>query len=722
VASAETDRALKRAVFTLVDRVGQTPRDAEAALALAEALRRVAARTPEPAARVRHLEKACQADPYDVETRLRLAAAREAAGAQDDALAALVAVTRAAPGDPRAWERLGQAYLARARRRPSDATAGQAIAAFEEALARDPQSLVALFGRLEAACCAKVTAPAKSRLTALLPSALLAIRPSPELVPALARLAVSLAYAIHYPKHLPTSKKLTPADVTARQNARAGLDAGLAPWSAAFPEDRRLRAARAAVALFAAEAAALLDCLSETAPALAREPRMLHLVLHQKLEELREPQQRVEVMERLAAIAPFSEGLERELLAVLNAASRTAVRDGNPEAAADVWSRGHRADPTSPAPPHNLALLALHRKDLAEYAAQIASTVDRLVLHWILAPDGRAYLERLAARHECLADRLGQAVFEASEKQEVTISPDLLETWLGERRAALVLRAFLLCQPDARAEAGLRDDLIAFLRGQTPFADLARRLPDSLLRLLDVPLSGRPLLHYAVLDVETDATPADIDAQLDLHRRQLVDGLSQAREAGDEAQVALLRERLNALAEAHAALGSPAARAAYDAACIPAEEHRYHLARRQHVVELHELAQRLAGGDRRLVANLCRAFEEIPHEGLGPYFDLIQKDALRAIRRNLLHVRFAAVLEEVQSLMAAEQWREAYELLAFALGDGADDLGFVHYLLAICELRLEAAAVEKTGRLTAPGVPIEVGARKRLAELPAGEE
>lgn len=718
-AQKEVNR-LRRALLTLDGRLKEAPRNAEVAVALAETLLRLALRTEDPARRVQYLVRACQVDPYDPRLRVQLALARKREGDTQGMQGCLLAATAVAPGDPRPWLALGRFHLDRLRQGAKAKVADLAIDAFARAAEADPRLSEPHLGRLEAAILARVVAPEKSRLATLLPDALLALRPTVELLPRIGCLGLCMAFAIHYPRHAPLKKsakddKQRAADRLVRRKHFQGLLAGLRPFHDRFPGDPGLSMIGAAVEILDAEDEALPEHVAAAAGRFS-DARLLHLFVHQRVEEIREPERRAEVLMALAGRMPLTRGLAEEVLAALNSSARAAVQGGDHAQAERAWKQGLTLDRYSLALHHNLALLALCRRDAAALGVHLGNTVELLLTYWQLAPGGRRYLERLAARHESFAGRLRTALEQTLARAEgAPPEGDLIAAWLREAQASLALRGALLHEGPGTQAVGMvlpgeaREALVGYIR-DLGAATAAGGLPAALHRFLDPPLHRPPPLHYEALGIPADAPPSEVKKRYTKAFEELGRTVIQAQMTGEERAAQRAIERLARLEKAYEVLSDPTRRRRYDSECIPPAEHGFHMTRRRFVQDLHDFAhtleERKAPG---LSVLLCRAYHQVPHEQIDPYFELLQPGVRTLIRNNMASLGVRPLVNAAQERMsaaaqAAGGGAEARDLLIAALAAGARGMRYVHYLLAVCELRMEEEHIEKHHGKTAPGV------------------
>ena len=703
---------LKRAVVTLTGRLSASPKDGEAALALAEALLRLAHGTRDAQETIRYLRKAIAVDPYDARLRLELRLACLRVG---DGKGGAEAFRAAALLDPRTGTAAqGLALLEKVRARPSGKSADKAIEAFEKS--GDARAAAA---KLVAACYGCVPTADRNRLLKLLPGGLKPLAPSAELVPFMGSLGLMMAYAVQCRT---SDKKPTATEKTARKKGFAGILDGLAPWFAAFPGEARLEAVRAAVAILDCEDDALAERILAAYPKLA-DARLLHLFAQRRLDDLEAPR-RAEILEAVAARAPLAAGLDRALLLALNAAARAKVSEGAVAEAEPLWRRGAVVDPYNPALHHNLALLALARRDGAAYAAHARADRDLCLGYWLLAPDRGAWLSRLAAKHESFGARLRKEVEAALDAQGTRVDGEHVSAWVGESLAHLTIYAMLLRWRDGAAPPqALREQFVAWLRALPAVAGAGEPPPPELAAFLDPPISGQPPLHYETLGAAADAPPSLLAKRYQEAREELRRSEARAEMEGNRKLAEQVRERIGRLEEAWGVLSDMARRKRYDAECIPAHEHAFHMARRQFVKSLHDFANGLVEKEQADLAPLCvRAYRLLPHERMDPYFDAMQPGARHIIRTNLLSLQFRGALERAQEHMKAERWQEALQLLRVVVSHGGESLSWAQYLLAISEMKVEGEHVEKHKRVSAPGVAVATDARARLKAMPEAAE
>lgn len=722
---------LRRALLTLEARLKESPRNPEIALALAETLLRLSLRAEDAGKQVAYLTRACVLDPYDSHLRLQLGLAWQRKGDFAAALPALQAATALNPRNARAFYCLGRLHLEQLRSglrvKAEQVKAGKAkledlaLAAFERALAIEPHFVAAALGKLEAMCFARTTAPDKSRLSGLLPQLLSAITPAAEWLPRVVCVSLCAAFAIHYPRHLPTKKlaqedQQRAQDRAARRKLYDALLRSLAPWQRAFPEDSGLAMIAAVIAILDAEDEALAERTAAVAEHI-REPRILHLFVHQRIEEIREPAHRAEILASMAQRFPLRSGLERELLSAMNTAARMALLADEPEKAEKWWRRGLQTDPYCLAFHHNLTLLALSRRDPAALATHLGNTVELLLLYWQLAPQGKRYLERLAACHESFSGKLRVKVSQMLTGTEATQQDgELLLAWLRETQAALALRAVLLTQQTSPA-AEVGEAVVRYLRDLMALAAPAVPVPTALQTLLDPQLSRPAPLHYEALGVAAAAPPSELRKRHQQAVEELTRIMQQARLQGDREAAQRAQERLTRLEAAFAVLSDAAQRKRYDAECLSPEEHSFHMARRGFIKDLHEfaheLAKREASGQYGL---LCRAYWQMPHQHIESYFDSLQLGAHRVIRSNMAALQTRPLINAAQELMNDEKWAPARELLRVVLAISGPS-GRTLYYLAVCELKLEEQHIEKQLAPSGPGVAVVVGAKRRLQAM-----
>src|SRR5262249_37440174 len=132
------------------------------------------------------------------------------------------------------------------------------------------------------------------------------------------------------------------ADRLARRKLFGALLKGLAPWQERFAADPRLAMIAAGVEILDADDPVLPERISAAAGQIP-EARLLLLFVHQRLEEIREPEGRAEALGKLAARRPLGLGMDRELLAALNASARDAVQAGDYALAERWWREGLKA-------------------------------------------------------------------------------------------------------------------------------------------------------------------------------------------------------------------------------------------------------------------------------------------------------------------------------------------------------------------------------------------
>lgn len=698
---AQTDiNQLRRALLTLEARHKESPRNPEIAVAIAETLVRLVMRTPEPTKRLPLLLRAAALDPYDVRVRLQLAELHARTGEAPAALRCLQAAAELSPTDPRVSARLADMHLIRLRRGARAEVADQAIAAFDRVLHADPAAIDAHLGRLEAACLAKAAKPEKSRLSNLLPAALLAIRPSEQHLPRMAHLGLCLAFAVHYPRHIPEKKTKAdrPADLKQRRKLFTSLRKGLAPWFERFPAEPRLVAVQIAVEILDAEDTDLPAAITAAAER-GVDPPLLELFVHQRLEEFVEPERRLEILTKVGPNA-LRGGLDREWMATLNACARTAVHANDPARAERWWREGLASDPYSLPFHHNLALLALSRRSERSFAVHSHNTAEILLTYWQLSGPGDAHLRRLRAMHESYADRLHTLVQQRSaRKGEEALDGELVTGWLRAAMAALVLQAATLGgSPPLTVHA--RQAVIEYLRGLSRTgATLA--LPGLLLPLMDPPLTRLPPLHYDTLDVAPDVTDEQLRGQHARLRDELQQATVQALRSRDTDALSQHQERLGKVEAAFAVLADPEQRRRYDAQCIAPDHHAYHMQRRTLVLRLHRLIQELAElRQNGLPVLLARAYSQIPHANLDAYFDPLKPGVRTAIARMMVNVAVEPLISAAVKLRG-EHDGSARDLLlaAFAAGAGGCEL---HYLLCICELEREQAYIKEHAGPSAP--------------------
>ncbi|MBK8596435.1 MAG: hypothetical protein IPN83_12825 [Holophagales bacterium] len=721
--------ALRRAAVVLKSRVDAAPANGDLVLALAEALYRLALATEAPEEKARLLARVRALDPYDPRPCLALARLRQEAGDLPAALGELRAAAVLAPGDPEPWRCLGLLFLSlyRTSAKPKLKLADRALEAFGKALQADPRDEATHLCRLAAAAEARVASPEKSRLPKVVETSLAALRPRPERVPLVASLALSAAWALHFPKHAFSrnpQEKLTEAERAARARGLSGLAAALRPWLEAFPGNASLAAANAAVELLAADDAALAERAGEALAPLEA-CGLFHLFLHSRLEEA-EPGRRLEHASLLGSRLPLVAGLARELLAARGLAAREAVVEGRLADATRLWKEGLELDPHNRALHHDLALAALASRDAAALETYLGNTVGLLLFSFGLDPAEKAPLLALAARHEGFAHRLRGSV-QAGLAHAATLDAGLVQAWLGEARAALLVRAFVLGPASRGASPGpagtlelddLQASFVAYAGSLPAVARGGVPIPKALRPLLDPAPSAPPPLHYEALGATPAATREEIEtrasAARDEARRQQVEALAR----GEKPAAARAAERLARIEAASAVLSDEAHREAYRKACLPEDEHAFHLARRQLVVDLHELAQKLhEAGRHELAAEVIGVYFDTPHDQLEPYFQALQSDASRAIRSNLTALRFKPLVDAAQEEMKAERWAEAAELLRTVVASGGDGLRPVLLLLAASEMKAEMAFIEKNGRLSSYGVWTRTDARERVKRL-----
>jgi tetratricopeptide (TPR) repeat protein len=728
--------ALKRAILTLRSRVEESPKDTASALALAEALFRLAAHTADAARQVEYLARACQLDPYDARLRIALGRARIRAGEVREGVESIVAAAALRPKDPGPWIALGNALLGHYQSVPEAKTkfVDRAIEAYDKALALDPSIHTLHVAKLHAAACARLAGrPAK-----LLPAAVQAIPIAPELAPAMTWLGTSLAYALHYPKHFSSrnaQERLSPEERKTRTKVFATLRDSIAPWIAALPNAASLEMVKAAIEILdatlpdseeglAAACDAFARCVVAAAPRFT-DRTLLHLVVHQKLEEIGEINVRIAVMRELLKHLPLAVGIDREVFTALNAGARAALLDGKPGEARRLWHDGLAIDPYCAAFHHNLALLALHERDAARLAVHLQAAVDLQVSQWCLGGDRTDTLERLAAHHASFAARLEKTVSAELARGEINITADLLAAWIGETQTALVMRALLgAIRRGVVIDAPLRQAVAAYLRDLPIIGDPAGRPPAPLAALLD-PVTKKALLLYDAIDVAFDASAAEIAKATETALTNAAQGMAEALARGDREAVADAQRYFTRVNEAKDTLQDDAKRAAYDRECMSPVEHAYNRARHRFVMDLAKHVKMLSAKKKHeLVLLLVRAYKSVPHDRIDDYFVHGVRDGVRD------HMLVSALqLPYLDELFEQERWDEAFGVadagITFLEGwrtmEG-DARPHVLYFLARCEYRREISYVNKNGVFTAAGVSVSTRARERLAALGGPQE
>lgn len=711
---------LRRAAVVLKSRLDASPGDGDLALALAEAFYRLALASESPEEKARLLERARGADPYDPRPHLALAALRAQAGDPRSALDSLRSAAALAPADPEPWRRAGVLLLSvyRTSARPKLRLADRALESFEKALEIEPRDEASQLGRLAAAAEARVASPDRSRVARVAPSSLGAIAPSPDRARLVATLALSSAFALHFPRHAYSTnpkERPTEADRSARADGLRALAEALRPWLVAFPGDGTLSAARAAIDLLEAPDDALTERAAEALTPLEA-LGLFHLFLHQRLEEA-PPARRLELASALSARLPLVSGVTRELLAARGLAAREAVVEGRLAEAARLWKDGLEVDPQSRPLHHDLALAALASRDAQALEIYAANARDLLLFEWSLDRSEERPLRMLAARVEGIAHRL-RAPVQVALQHAATLDGGLVRSWIGATREALVLRAILLSGDAGRPDGTLHDAVVAWLRSRSVLATDDEPVPEALTRYLDPEPTGTPPLHFEALGLALSATKADVEAKLPTLREEARRQQAEALVHGQSEAAARAGERLARIEAAAPVLLDDAQRKAYLDGCIPEDEHAFHIARRQLIVDLHELAQKAhEAGRQDLLALVLAAYFATPHERLEPFFGALQPDASRAIRANLTTLRFKELIDAAQEEMKAERWRAAAGLLWTVFSSGGASLRPVLFLLALCEMKAEMEHVEKSGRLSGWGEFRRTDARERAKAL-----
>jgi len=725
--------ALKRAVLTLRSRVEQAPKDAPAAFALAEALFRLAKETPgDPARQVEYLTRAVSHDPYDARLRIALGRARVKTGDVKGGVESFVAAAGLKPKDPGPWLALGNALVAHYRAVPEAKAKmiDRALEAYDKALALDPSLHAVHAAKLHAAACARVA----GRPLKVIPTAMQSFGPTPELAPAMTWLALELAYAIHFPKHVGTKvakDRITTDEKTAKTTAYRALLAGLETWSAHLV-DADFAMPKAAIEIFDAE---LPDGDDEAQTAtkaeafalavLAAAPRfsdrwLLHLVVHQKLEEIADPATRVAVVRAVIGRVPLAVGMDRELFAALNAAARGALLENKAADAQKFWSDGLAIDRYCIAFHHNLALVALHQRDAASLAVHLQSAVDLQLAQWCLHGERTDLVERLAAQHAIFAARLEKSVATELGRSEGEIDPNLLAAWIGETQISFVMQAVLGALARGTApDAALRNVVASYLREQPAIADPGGVVPPALLDLLD-PVQRRAPHYYDWLGVVKEATAEEIEKGAEGARSSAMELLARALGTGERGMLDAAQKRLARISEAKETLLDAGKRAAYDASCITYVEHAYNKARYTFVDQLADHITALAKREKHeLVRLLARAYRMVPLDRIAEYFP---GDAYDGIRTHIIN--HATRLPHLRELMEQDKHAEAYQVADQALAfletwrSTRGDLGaWVNYFLAVCEYRKELAYVRLHGVNTAAGVTVLSRAKERLTAL-----
>lgn len=722
---AETQRrvaALKRAILTLRGEVERSPKNGEAALALAEALFRLANMTTDPTERMKYLRRAVQLDPYDVRSRIAVARAAWAGGDVAEAVSALDAAAALAPNDAQPPIEQGLLlfeYARGAKKRVKPVQA--ALAALDRASSLDGARDDVIAVKLLVACFPTVSSPEKSPLLAMLPTTLRSLAPEPALVPFITCLGLSIAFALHHPRHAPpanAAERLTANQLAARASGLRALLDGLAPWFAAFPDDARLRMVLAAAEILLADEADLAARIASGASAFT-DARLLLLFVHQKLEELDDTEKRVQVLRDVAQRGRLVAGLDRELLAALHALARAAVREGKLERAEAAWREGLRVDPYCRAFHHNLALLALHRRDAAALAQGLAHANDLTLAAVTLGVDPEGALQRLAAKHGSFAVRLQQAVAAAVDRLEAgsELDCELLAAWLGEAQARFIAEsARVIAARSGSFGPAEMGEVLAFLRSLPAVAD-AHAAPAARLRaMLDAPLSGAPALHYEVLGVARDASAADVEKQARLMTERAQSALADAQRGEDADTLRYATERLRRVRAAAELLADPDARERYDRTTVQTVEHELHSARAAFVMTLSDMAYDLAQKKARdSIAMVVRAYRQMPRANLAAYINAANPERAKNIETTIDNVAVGSFIDHAHELLERENWRDAKALLEIAGASVGGSLRWVNYLLAVCEMNVEAEHAREHGEATAPGVPIDTGIAAKLA-------
>ena len=443
---------------------------------------------------------------------------------------------------------------------------------------------------------------------------------------------------------------------------------------------------------------------------------LFHLTLHQKLEEVGDPLRRASVIKAVSQRVQLGVGLDRELLGSFNAAARAAILDGKLAEAERLWRRARlEVDRYCAAFHHNLALVALHRRDSANLAAHLRNTVELLLTHWWLDQDRVDLLDRLAAKHESFAARLRKTVEPAVQRAEgETVDGEMLGAWVGETRAYLVLRGAIVVIERGRSPE-LCEALVRFLRELSMVADAVLALPSGLSADLDPP----PSAAYPAALPRLRAPPRRRGRRHpeEVHRAAgaalAAPGRGRCRPARSDALEA--QQKLARLEEANAVLSDPGKRSAYDRQCLPAKEHAFHSARQRFISDLHDFTYELANrGATELVNLLVRAYRQTPHERIDAYFEAQQANQRKIIRDNMAAFAMKEFLDQARELMDKERWKEAYNLLTLAHSAGGASNRSVHYRLAWCELKLEIAHIREHGAPSASGTKVKTTARARL--------
>lgn len=702
---------LKRAVVALTGRVDASPTSGPTALALAEGLRRLAARTEDPAAAARYLAKACAADPYSVTTRIRLGKRRLEAGEVQGAVDALREGVELCRGHADAGWHLAVTLLEFLRSEPNAKLADLALKGLA---ASDDVAIVAV--RLWCACFAKTSKQDRNRLLPLLPSELSKLKPSPDLVPFMTRLGLSIAYALPYRQ---SSKKQSIKERKAVDKGLAGLTTGLAPWLEAYPDDPGLASVMAAVSIARASADDLADAIIAATPKFTK-AALLQLFAHQALSLLPAPQ-RVSVLDDVAGKTRLGGGLDRELLGAIGVAARDAIAADKLDEAGRLWHRGLELDPYNAALHHNLSLLALARRDSRRFAVHEAARVDLLLTRWVLAGHDTDVLRQIAARYESFANRLREPVDAALQTKDGELDGGLLASWAGEALAGLVLRALLL-EGDTEPSDEITDAVVDFVRSIPLVADPGAAVPDVLLKRLNAPVSGQPPLHYDTIGVPSGAPPSAVRKRYKEATESLSRIAMESRMKGEKGAAEMAAAKIKRLDEAWAVLSDLDKRKRYDSDTISATEHDFHMARRKLLEDLHEFGNKLGTRERNdLVQMFIRVRRHLPLDGLEAYLDALQPGVGRVFERNFLGMQYRVATEEAQRLIKDEEWDAAKAILSAAIEAGATRMPFAHYLMAVAEMRGEAAHVHKHKRTSAEGVDVTAGARERLEEL-GGED
>ncbi len=714
--TAEEADALKRATVLLKVKLENSPKQGEYPIALAELLFRLSRRTETAEKQIKLLTRAKELDPYDVRFRLALGLAQQTAGEYRLALDEFWAAAAVARANPHPWLLAGKLFVflydssPKAKLKLID----RALESFDRALEISPGLPEAHAAKLLAATFARVSSPDRSRLLKLLPKSLLALSPDEKLIPFVSFLGASIAFSLHFPKHAFSRNpqdKLTEAERSARSRGLLALEEGLQPWLAAFPDDKKIRFTASLPRLLDADENSLKERLA-AALSTSSQNGLVHLFLHQKLEEFGGPRKRMETVHGLTESTPLVSGLGREALAARNLAAREAILEGNLPEAMRIWREGLDLDPHNWAFHNNLALAALSRRDARAAACYLENSFGLLLMQWSLAPENPAPLRFLASKFESFSGRLRDAVV-AALHETGTVDPSLLSAWVGETRASLAVRAFAL-----QCEKGkcLHDaEFLHYIRKIPVIAPAPFAVPNSLRTLLEAKLTGPPPLHYEVLGVTPGMPQDELEKQAQAMRDRLQ---NEMRTPLPPPALSRLKERIARAEEACKILSNVEERRKYDGKCLTPSEHAFHLRRRQFVVDLHEFAQKLTEkGNRPLAALLLRAYFDTPHESIAVYFDLLQPGAMTSIRSNMTFLRYKPLVDHAQELMNANQFAEASRLLETVVASGGGSIRPVHYFLAVCGLKLEIEHIKQHGSFSGMQAWSKTNARDRAKKL-----